>query len=283
MRLRFKQTLFAFCVLLMMGMRAHATLMPIPELQTRVTDLTQTLNADQQSHLEAKLAAFEQETGSQIAVLIVSSTQPEAIEQYSIRVVDSWKLGRKKQDDGVLLLVAKDDRKMRIEVGYGLEGVIPDVVAKRIIEEIMTPHFRQGDFYGGITKATEQMMRLIKGEQFPPPQKTQSADKSQLLDMLPALLIAALVLGGLMRAIFGKFLGGLVNSGIVGLVLWVLGAGFVLVLLLALIVFFLTFAGASNLAYIGGMSGGYGRSGDYGGGFGGMGGGFGGGGASGSW
>lgn len=287
---RLKQTLFAFCVLLLMlGMHAQAALLPIPELKTRVTDLTQTLNTEQQAQLEAKLVAFEQETGSQIAVLLVSSTQPEAIEQYSIRVVESWKLGREKQDDGVLLLVAKDDRKMRIEVGYGLEGAIPDVIAKRIIAEIMTPRFRQGHFYGGITQATEQLMRLIRGEQLPPPQKTQPAGKTQLLDMLPALLIAALLLGGLMRAIFGKFLGGLVNSGIVGLVLWMLGAGLALVLLLALLVFFLTFAGASNLAYMGGMGGGYGRSGGFGGGFGGMGGmggmggGFGGGGASGSW
>lgn len=281
---KLKRTLFAFCVLLLMlGMRAHAALMPIPELKTRVTDLTQTLNVEQQSQLEAKLAAFEQETGSQIAVLMVASTQPEAIEQYSIRVVESWKLGREKQDDGLLLLVAKDDRKMRIEVGYGLEGAIPDVIAKRIIAEIMTPRFRQGDFYGGILQATEQAMRLIKGEQLPPPPKAQTAAKTPLLDMLPALLIAALVLGGLMRAIFGKFLGGLVNGGIVGILLWTLGAGLALVLLLALIVFFLTFAGASNLAYMGGMGGGYGRTGGFGGGFGGMGGGFGGGGASGSW
>lgn len=281
---KFKQTLFAFCVLfLTLGTSAHAALVPIPDLKTRVTDLTQTLNPEQQVQLEAKLAAFEQDTGSQIAVLLVPSTQPEAIEQYSIRVVDSWKLGREKQDDGVLLLVAKDDRKMRIEVGYGLEGAIPDVITKRIIAEIMTPHFRQGDFYGGITQAVEQLMRLIKGEQLPPPQRTKSAGKTELLDMLPALLIAALVLGSLMRAIFGKFLGGLVNGGVVGALIWMLGGGLVLILLLALIVFFLTFAGATNLAYMGGMGGGYGRSGGFGGGFGGMGGGFGGGGASGSW
>lgn len=281
MRLRLRQGLLAvFTLVFLFAANVHAALVPVPALQTHVTDLTQTLNADQQAQLEAKLAGFEQETGSQIAVLMVPTTQPEAIEQFSIRVVDSWKLGRQQQDDGVLLLVAKNDRKMRIEVGYGLEGAIPDVIAKRMIAEIMAPHFRQGDFYGGILQATEQVMRLIKGEQLPPPQKARSAGKTQLLDMLPALLIAALVAGGIMRAIFGKFLGGLVNGGVVGLIIWVLGGGLLLVLLLAVITFVLTFAGASNLAYVGGMGGGgYGRSGGWGGG----GGGFGGGGASGSW
>ncbi|MEK9825946.1 MAG: TPM domain-containing protein, partial [Methylotenera sp.] len=199
---------------------------------------------------------------------------------FCIRVVYCCNVALQQLIVGVLLLVAKNDRKMRIEVGYGLEGAIPDVIAKRIIAEIMAPHFRQGDFYGGILQATEQVMRLIKGEQLPPPSKAQSAGKTQLLDMLPALLIAALVAGGIMRAIFGKFLGGLVNGGVVGLLIWVLGGGLLLVLLLAVITFVLTFAGASNLAYVGGMGGGgYGRSGGWGGG----GGGFGGGGASGSW
>ncbi len=278
MRLRLKQSLLAvFTLILLLSAHADAALTPLPILQSRVTDLTQTLNADQQAQLEVKLAAFEQETGSQIAVLIVPTTQPEAIEQFSIRVVDRWKLGRAQYDDGVLLLVAKNDRKMRIEVGYGLEGAIPDVIAKRIIAEIMAPHFRQGDFYGGILQATEQVIRLIKGEQLPPPQKPSVAH-SKLLDLLPALLITALVVGGIMRAVFGKFLGGLVNGGVVGLLIWTLGGGLLLVLLLAAITFVLTFAGASNLAYVGGMGGGgYGRSGGWGGG------GFGGGGASGSW
>lgn len=282
MRLRFWQSLFAtVALLLVFGASAYAGLAPIPALQARVTDLTQTLNAEQQAALEAKLSAFEQETGSQIAVLIVASTQPEAIEQYSIRVVDNWKLGREQQDDGVLLVVAKDDRKMRIEVGYGLEGAIPDMIAKRIITEILTPRFRQGDYYGGITQATEQLMRLMKGEQLPA-LKAKPAGQTELFDMLPGLFVAALVLGGIMRAIFGKFLGGLVNGGVAAVIIWLLGGGLVLILLLALIVFFLTFAGASNLAYMGGMGGmggGYGRSGGWSGG----GGGFGGGGASGSW
>ncbi len=281
MRLRFKQTLFAVCTLvLMFGMSAHAALVPVPALNTRVTDLTQTLNAQQQAQLEASLAAFEQETGSQIAVLIVSSTQPEAIEQYSIRVVEHWKLGREKQDDGVLLLVAKDDRKMRIEVGYGLEGAIPDLIAKRIITEIMAPRFRQGDFYGGIAQATQQLMQLIKGERLPSPSQSQPAANAQIWDIAPMLLIAVLVVGGIMRAIFGKFLGGLINGGVAGVLIGLLGGSIFLIVLLALIVFLLTFAGVSSMGHWGGMGGGYGRAGGWSGG---GGGGFGGGGASGSW
>ncbi len=121
----------------------------MPPLQTRVTDTTGTLTAGQQAELEGKLAAFEQRKGAQIALLIVPTTQPEAIEQYSIRVVDAWKLGREKPDDGVLLLVALQDRALRIEVGRGLEGALPDITASRIIDETIKPLFRQGDIYGG--------------------------------------------------------------------------------------------------------------------------------------
>ena len=175
----------------------HAELLAVPELQHHVTDLTQTLTPEQQAALEAKLADFEQQKGSQIAVLIVASTKPEEIEQYSIRVADAWKLGREKQDDGVLVLVAKDDRKMRIEVGYGLEGAIPDLIAKRIITEIMAPSFRQGDFYGGIDHAVEQLIRLVSGESLPAPVHSKS-DGGQLWDMMYLLLIGAFVIGGIL-------------------------------------------------------------------------------------
>jgi uncharacterized protein len=276
-----KACLLAFSwVLLFASGSLHAELVPIPALQHRVTDLTQTLTPEQQSQLEAKLAAFEQQKGSQIAVLIVPSTKPEEIEQYSIRVVDAWKLGREKQDDGVLLLVAKDDRKMRIEVGYGLEGAIPDLIAKRIISEIMVPSFRQGDYYGGINNAVEQVIRLISGEQLPaPPQSKPSGGK--LWDMLYVVFIGAFVVGGILRAIFGKFLGGVLNGGIIGMLIWIFGGGLIVAIVLAIIAFFLTFAGASGLGHVGGLGGGgYGGSGGWGGG---GGGGFGGGGASGSW
>lgn len=279
-----KTCLLALCwVLLFASGSLRAELVPVPALQQRVTDLTQTLTSEQQSQLEAKLAAFEQQKGSQIAVLIVPTTAPEAIEQFSIRVVDAWKLGREKQDDGVLLLVAKDDRKMRIEVGYGLEGAIPDVYAKRIISEIMVPRFRQGDFYGGINNAVEQIIKLISGEQLPAP--TQSKPSSgKLWDMLYVVFIGAFVVGGILRAIFGKFVGGVLNGGIIGMLIWFFGGGLIVAIVLAIIAFFLTFAGASGLGHAGGLGGGYGGGyGGSGGWSGGGGGGFGGGGASGSW
>lgn len=252
----------------------------MPALLHRVTDLTQTLTPEQQSQLEAQLAAFEQQKGSQIAVLIVPTTAPEAIEQYSIRVVDAWKLGREKPDDGVLVLVAKDDRKMRIEVGYGLEGAIPDLIAKRIISEIMVPSFRQGDFYGGIHHAVKQIIKLISGEQLPAPAQSKP-NGGKLWDMLYVLLIGAFVVGGILRAIFGKFLGGVLNGGIIGILIWIFGGSLIVAIVLAIIAFFLTFAGASGLGHVGGFGGaGYGGSGGW---RGGGGGGFGGGGASGSW
>jgi uncharacterized protein len=148
--------------------QAQAAL-PVPKLTARVTDLTGTLTAEQQSALEEKLSAFQARKGSQIAVLVTSTTAPEEIEQYSIRVVDQWKLGRANIDDGALLIVAKHDREMRIEVGKGLEGALTDITSNRIITETITPLFRQGDFYGGINAGLDQMFRVIDGEQLPPP------------------------------------------------------------------------------------------------------------------
>ena len=151
---------------------------PVPPLKARVTDLTDTLKAYERAAIEAKLTVFEKEKGSQVAVLIVPTTQPEAIEQYSIRVVEKWKLGRKRVDDGVLLLIAKGDKKLRIEVGYGLEGAIPDATAKRIIAEDIVPRFKQGDFYGGITVGTDRILRAIEGEPLPPPKPQASLPTS---------------------------------------------------------------------------------------------------------
>ena len=254
----------------------------IPPLQQRVTDLTQTLSAEQQAALETKLAQFEQRKGSQIAILLVPTTQPEAIEQYAIRVVEAWKLGRKGVDDGVLILVAKEDRKMRIEVGYGLEGIVPDSIASQIIRDAMRPHFKQGDFYGGLDTATDQLIARINGEPLPAPTPEGSGDGSWE-DLLPALLFGGLLLGGLLRAIFGSFLGGLVNGGLVGAAIWLLGGGMLVALVLAFIAFILTMSG--GLGGINGYSGGHGSGGGgFGhGGFSGGGGGFGGGGASGDW
>ena len=162
----------------------------VPPLKARVTDLTGTLSPSQRDTLERELQAFESRKGSQIAVLIVPTTRPEAIEQYSLRVAEAWKLGRKGADDGVLLLVAKDDRELRIEVGYGLEGVIPDAVAKRVVSEIIIPFFKQGDFYGGIHAGVVRLIRLVDGEPLPPPQARDNS-WSGIFDYAPFIIIAA--------------------------------------------------------------------------------------------
>jgi uncharacterized protein len=202
-------------------------------------------------------------------------------------VVDAWKLGRKKVDDGVLILIAKDDHKMRIEVGYGLEGVIPDAVAKRIIAEIMAPHFKQGDFYGGIDAAADALIGLISGEALPAPQQRQVSNNANWENMLPLLLFGGIVIGGLLRAMLGNFMGGAATGGLIGVAIWVFGGGLVVAIVLAIIAFFLTmsssFGSMNRYGGYGGFGGG-GGGGFGGGGFsGGGGGGFGGGGASGNW
>lgn len=141
----------------------------VPSLRALVTDLTSTLSPAEVAALDGRLKAYEREKGSQIAVLIVPTTQPEEIEQYSMRVVEQWKLGRHKVDDGVLFLIAKNDRRMRIEVGYGLEGALPDITAKRIISDIVSPSFKAGDFVGGITAGVDAIIASIQGEPLPAP------------------------------------------------------------------------------------------------------------------
>src|SRR6476620_4208042 len=147
----------------------------VPKLTSRVTDLTGTLTQEQRTALEQRLAAFEQRKGSQLAVLLVPTTQPETIEQFGIRVGEQWKIGRKGVDDGAILIAAMKDRTVRIEVGYGLEGVLPDAVAKRIVEDYIVPRFKQGDFYGGIDAALTRMIGVIDGEPLPPPRTAKPA------------------------------------------------------------------------------------------------------------
>ena len=261
---------------------AGSNLVEVPALTARVTDLTATLSAQQQAALEAKLAAFESHKGSQIAVLIVPTTQPEAIEQYAIRVVDQWQLGRKDVDDGVLVLLAKDDRKARIEVGYGLEGVLPDVIAKRIIENVMIPQFKQGDYYAGLDAGIDSIAGVIEGEPLPEPQQRANPGNGGWEGMLPLLLFGGLIIGGLMRAMLGSFMGGAATGGIIGAAVWFFGGGLLVALVLGIVAFVLTMSGGMGFLPIGG--GGFGRGGGFGGGgFGGGGGGFGGGGASGGW
>lgn len=156
----------------------------VPTLKARVTDLTGTLSAAPREALEHELTVLEQQTGAQLAVLMVASTAPESIEQYALRVAENWKLGRTGHDDGVLLIVAKDDRKLRIEVGYGLEGTIPDAVAKRVIEETIVPRFKQGDFAGGVTAGVQRLAGLIEGRAGAPaaPEREDSIREPLMLD-----------------------------------------------------------------------------------------------------
>lgn len=284
--------LFALClgIAACVMCRVHICLaeQPVPALTARVMDLTGTLTASQRSALEAKLAAFEQEKGAQIAVLIVPTTQPETIEQYSIRVVDVWKLGRKGVDDGVLFLIAKDDRKMRIEVGYGLEGALSDAVSKRIISEIITPFFKQGDFYGGIDAGLNAIFKVVSGEPLPAPSlkaKRRSSSGSGVLPMLFMAVFFSAILGSVfLRMIFGRFLGGIFTFLAAAFLTWFILSSIVWAVILGIIALFMGMAmrGSGTSGFYGGGFGGGGSFGD-GGGFSGGGGGFGGGGSSGDW
>ena len=261
----------------------------IPRLAARVTDLTSTLDVEQRRRLDARLAAFENAKGSQIAVLIVPTVQPESVEQYALRVVESWELGRRGVDDGALLLIAKDDRKLRIEVGYGLEGALNDATAKRIISETIAPRFKRGDFYGGIDAGIAAMMQVIAGEALPPAARIEGARRADVDDHFEMLLLIGFVLvfvvGGVLRAIFGRFLA----AGMVGVAAGAIAAMLISSLLIAavlgvaaaLVSLFLGMRGGTGWSS-GGISwgGGGGRS---SGGFSGGGGSFGGGGASGDW
>lgn len=251
----------------------------VPDLSRRVTDLAATLSADQVAALESRLAAFEAQKGSQIAVLIVPTLAGEDIAQFGIRVAEQWKIGRAKVDDGVILIVAKDDRKLRIEVGYGLEGAIPDAIAKRVIAETIAPYFKTGDFFGGIDAGVMQLMRLIEGESLPPPAPGSAEGDDAVFGFL---VIGGVVGGWLLSVLMSRPAAGGVaafGSGLAGA--WMIGFS-PLLLFIAVFVFV---AVASGFRRGSGWSsgGGFGGGGFGGGGFGGGGGGFGGGGASGSW
>lgn len=259
---------------------------PIPALSARVTDETGTLSGEQKAALEQTLKDFEAKKGAQIAVLLVPTTEPETIEQYSIRAVEQWKLGRKNIDDGVLLIVAKNDRTLRIEVGYGLEGVLTDAVSRRIIEETIVPRFRQGDFHGGVSAGVDSIMRVVSGEPLPaPPERPR--DAGGLRPLLPVLFLLTVVAGGVLRALFGRLPGAVVTGGLVGFLTWLLSGAIFVAIGASAIALVFTLMGGGMGAYVGGrFLGGGGR--DFGGRsnrdiFRGGGGGFGGGGASGRW
>jgi uncharacterized protein len=258
----------------------------IPKLSQRVTDITGTLTAAQLAGLEEKLTAFEAQKGSQIAVLIVPTTQPQDIAEYGIQVADLRQIGRKNIDDGIIVIVAKDDHKLRIEVGRGLEGVIPDVIAKRIISDIITPYFKAGDLAGGIDAGVTQIIKLVNGEELPAPKVQANSPQGGEGGYL-FILIAGLFAGSVLSSIFGRVMGGMMAGiGSAAMVALLFGLGIAAVIV-GILVFFMIGVGNNGGGWSNG--GGFGRSGGWGGGssgsssWGGGGGGFGGGGASGSW
>ncbi len=182
---------------------------PVPALTGHVIDSTGTLSAAQRQQLEDKLGAFEQNRGAQIVLLLVASTQPEDIFSYSNRVANAWKIGRKEIGDGVLLLVAKDDRKVRIEVAKALEGALPDLALKRVIDEAITPRFKQGDFAGGLDAASDQLMARISGEDLPAPKATANGFSGDFkwTDLAIFLFVAVPVVAGVARRLLGTPLG----------------------------------------------------------------------------
>ncbi|MCB1315078.1 MAG: YgcG family protein [Leptospiraceae bacterium] len=263
-------------------------LIELPELTGRVVDQTGTLTASQQQQLAGKLKEFERAEGSQVVVVIIPTTEPEAIEQFTIRLAEAWQIGREDVDDGVILLVAKDDRNLRIEVGYGLEGAIPDAIAKRIIADIIVPHFKQDDYYAGIDAGVDAILARIKGEPLPEASGELSDEGGSAGDGMSTYASGAVVIigfivgiflratGSMGRQIVGAMIFGAVVFVVAFLVLWLLSQS----LYYAFLGFmFAAFAGRGR----GGGIGGGGFSSGGGGGFSGGGGSFGGGGASGSW
>ncbi|MGA7803036.1 MAG: YgcG family protein [Bradyrhizobium sp.] len=283
----------------------------VPPLTGRVVDLTGTLSSDQIATQSQRLKDLETRKGSQVAVLIVPTTEPETIEQYSIRVAEAWKIGRRKIDDGALLVIAKNDHKVRIEVGYGLEGSLTDVTSRRIIDEDIAPHFKSGDFAGGIAAGLTRIIGVIDGEPLPAPapEASHGPDVGDWIGFFnplnPFVLIGIAVVGTILRGIFGRLIGSAATGGVIGALAWYLLGWTLLAAGLGVIISVLTFfadtilaasqtagfqsgrgrGGWSGGSYSGGggWSGGGSSSSGGGGGFSGGGGSFGGGGASGSW
>ncbi|MGC3979643.1 MAG: YgcG family protein [Steroidobacteraceae bacterium] len=287
----------ALLLVLLPLMALAADQVAVPALTRPVTDLTQTLTAEQVSALEARLLALQTRKGSQLAILLVPTTQPETIEQYSIRVADVWKLGRKDVDDGVLLLVAKNDRNVRIEVGYGLEGVLNDATTNRIIRQLIVPAFRDGDYSRGISDAATRIIQLIDGEVLPEPATSPQRRNGSSNLPWPLLIFLVFIGGRVLRGAMGRLGAASLTAGGAGLLVW-LFIGSIMAGLVAAIfafAFVLSSGGGGGGGWSSGPRGGWGGGfggGGFGGGFGGRsggggfsggGGGFGGGGASGRW
>lgn len=287
--------LYALCVF-------AQNLQPVPPLTAHVIDQTGTLDAFQLKGLEDKLMAFEQAKGTQIAILMVATTQPEDDASFANRVGNAWKIGRKGVGDSVLVVVAKDDRKVRVEVAKALEGAIPDLAAKQVIDEAMIPKFRQGDFAGGLRDGLDQLIARINGEPLPAPaQRERSPQRASghgfdWGDLAIFLFIAVPVAGSILRRLFGRPLGSLITGGGVGAIAWLITSSMLVAGIAALLALLFTLVAGFGMhrgPWIGGGpwvgGGGFGRGGGGGfgggGGWGGSGGGgdFGGGGASGNW
>jgi uncharacterized protein len=278
--------------------------LPVPALTARVIDQTDTLDAIQRKGLEDKLAAFEQKKGTQIVVLMVPTTQPEDIASYANRVGNDWKIGRKEVGDGILLIVAKNDRKVRIEVAKTLEGAVPDLAAKMIIDDAITPRFRQGDFAGGLQAAVDQLIARVSGEALPEPKQPRQQPQGggeggfDFFNLGILLFIAVPIVGGILRGMFGRKLGSLVTGGGFGFLAMMLTSSLVIAAIAGFVaLMFSLLSGGSAFGgrrrgyggpviFPGGWGGGGGGGGGWGGGGGfgsGGGGDFGGGGASGDW
>nr|WP_231402742.1 TPM domain-containing protein [Caenimonas aquaedulcis] len=280
-------------------------LKPIPALTAHVVDQTGTLDAIQQKGLEDKLMALEQSKGTQLAMLIVPTTQPEDIASYANRVANSWKIGRKGVGDGVLLVVAKDDRKVRIEVAKTLEGAIPDLAARQVIEDAITPNFRKGDYAAGLQAAADQLIARINGEALPAPKARSTKPTPQAglggfdwMDLAIFLFIGVPVVGGILRGMLGRKLGSFATGAGVGVIAMFITSSIVVAAIAAFIALLFTMisgglggmspgrrGGNGGVPWIGGGGGGGGWGGGGGSSWGGSGGGgdFGGGGASGDW
>lgn len=290
--------LFTLLWMLATSVASAQGVLPVPPLSGHVIDGTGTLTADQRQSLETRLTAFEASSGSQVVVLVVPTTLPEDIASYANRVGNAWKIGRKEIGDGLLLIVAKDDRTLRIEVAKSLEGAIPDLAAKRVIDDAITPRFKQGDYAGGLDAGAEQIMALIRGEALPAPAQNVKGGGAiadfQWQDLAIFLFFGVLVVGSIARQVAGNKLGAFLTGGVVGVVAMVLTASLWIAILAGVVavVFALVSGMRGGRGGPGGMGGfgtgggsgwGSGRGGSGGGFSSGGGGNFGGGGASGNW
>jgi uncharacterized protein len=265
-------------------------LRPVPPLTSQVTDLTGTLSASERQALESKLHDWETRTTNQLVVLVVPTTAPEPIEEYSLRVAEAWKIGQKGKDNGAIFLIAKDDKRMRIEVAYGFEGVLTDVTSRRIIGETVAPYFKQGQFAQGINAGVDRIIEVIgTGEPLPaesgPVKRAAPRHSFDFGNLFIILLVAVPIVGTILRSIFGNIGGSALGAGLAGTVVWFIAGSLLIAggaaVVAFIIIIFSMFSGGRGGGWLPGSGGGFGGGG--GGGFSGGGGSFGGGGASGSW